>query len=48
MYHRVILREMILPRGTADATYAGTVSRSSLFPRHVAVRNIALRGVGVT
>lgn len=39
---------MILPRGTADTTYAGTVSRSSLFPGPVAIRNIALRGIGVT
>jgi len=39
---------MISPRGTADATYASTIGRSSLFSRHIAVRDIALRGVGVT
>jgi len=39
---------MVLPRGTANTAYAGTVSCSPLFSRHVAIRNVALRCVGVT
>lgn len=34
--------KVLLPRRAADTTYAGTVSRPSLFPGTIAIGDIAL------